>query len=74
MPDDTRRRDRLIGIFLLALVLLNPPVLLLFGGGGEALGLPLLYVYLFAAWLALIVAVAWIAEGRTSRRRRDEEP
>ena len=74
MPDDTRRRDILIGLFLLALVLLNPPVLLLFGGGGTAFGLPLLYVYLFAVWFALIAAVAWIAEGRASRRRRDEEP
>jgi hypothetical protein len=74
MTDDTRRRDRLIGLFLLALVLLNPPVLLLFGGGGTAFGLPLLYVYLFAAWFALILAVAWIAEGRSSRRRHDEEP
>jgi len=74
MPDDTRRRDRLIGLFLLALVLLNPPVLLLFGRGGTAFGLPLLYVYLFAAWLALIAAAAWIAESRSNRRRRDEEP
>jgi hypothetical protein len=74
MPDDTRRRDLLIGLFLLALVLLNPPVLLLFGDGGTAFGLPLLYIYLFAAWLALITTVAWIAEGRSSRRRHDEEP
>jgi hypothetical protein len=74
MLDDSRRRDRLIGLFLLALVLLNPPILWLFGRGSTLFGLPLLYVYLFAAWLAVIAAVAWIAERRAIRRRRDEEP
>jgi hypothetical protein len=74
MLDENRRRDRLIGLFLLALVLLNPPILWLFGRGSVLFGLPLLYVYLFTAWLAVIAAVAWIAEGRAMRRRRDEEP
>jgi hypothetical protein len=72
--DDSRRRDRLIGLFLLALVLLNPPILWLFGRGSTLFGLPLLYVYLFVAWLVVIAAVAWIAEGHALRRRRDEEP
>jgi hypothetical protein len=71
MPDEIRRRDRLIGLFLLALVLLNPPLLMLFGGGGTVFGLPLLYVYVFFAWLLIIAAVAWIAERRPARRRRD---
>jgi len=70
MPDEIRRRDRLIGLFLLALVLLNPPLLMLFGGGDTVFGLPLLYVYIFAAWLLIIGAVAWIAERRAARRRR----
>jgi hypothetical protein len=37
MPDEVRRRDRLIGLFLLALVLLNPPLLMLFGSGDTVL-------------------------------------
>jgi hypothetical protein len=74
MPEDLRRRDRLIGLFLLALVLLNPPIIWLFGRGSTLYGLPLLYVYLFAAWLVVIAAVAWTAEGQAMRRRRDEEP
>lgn len=74
MPEDLRRRDRLIGLFLLALVLLNPPIIWLFDRGDTVFGLPLLYVYLFATWLAVIATVAWIAEGRAIRRRRDEEP
>ena len=74
MPEDLRRRDRLIGLFLLALILLNPPILWLFGRGSTLFGWPLLYVYLFVAWLAVIAAVAWIAERIAGRRRRDEEP
>lgn len=73
MPDDIRHRDRLIGLFLLAMVLFDPPLLLLFGGGATLFGLPVLYLYLFAAWLAIIAAIAWIAERRPTRRRRDED-
>jgi hypothetical protein len=73
MPDDVRRRDRLIGLFLLALALLNPPLLMLFGGGNTVLGLPLLYLYIFLTWLLIIAAVAWIAERRAARRRRDAD-
>jgi membrane protein implicated in regulation of membrane protease activity len=73
MPDEVRRRDRLIGLFLLALVLLNPPLLMLFGGGATAFGLPLLYLYIFVAWLLVIATLAWIAERRAARRRRDED-
>jgi hypothetical protein len=69
MPDETRRRDRLIGLFLLALLLFNPPLLLLFGGDAAPFGLPLLYLYVFVAWLLIIGAVAWITERRKSRRR-----
>jgi len=73
MPDEVRRRDRLIGLFLLALVLLNPPLLMLFGGGDTVLGLPLLYFYIFVAWLLIIATLAWIAERRAARRRRDAD-
>ena len=73
MPEEIRRRDRLIGLFLLALVLLNPPLLLLFGGGDTVLGLPLLYLYVFATWLLIIATLAWISERRAARRRRNAD-
>ena len=68
MPDEARRRDRLIGLFVFGLVLLNPPILLLFGRGQLLFGLPLLYLYLFAVWGALIAAVAAIAERQRRRQ------
>lgn len=73
MPDEARRRDRFVGLFLLALVLLNPPLLLLFGSGRVLFGIPLLYLYLFFAWLLLIALVAWTAERWARRRRSDRE-
>lgn len=65
MPEEARRRDQLIGLFALGLILFNPPLLNLFSGG-TILGWPLLYAYLFFAW-ALVIA---ITAAVVSRRRR----
>jgi O-antigen/teichoic acid export membrane protein len=54
----TARRDRMIGLFVLGLVLFNPPLLNLFGG--SLFGWPALYVYLFGAWTAIIAGVATV--------------
>ena len=54
------RRDRLIGLFVLALILFNPPILNLFGG--TVFGWPALFIYLFVAWALIIAGVAFIAE------------
>lgn len=59
----TIRRDRMIGLFVLGLVLFNPPVLNLFGG--TLLGWPALYVYLFGAWALIIAGIAVVAERGT---------
>jgi hypothetical protein len=56
----TARRDRLIGLFVLGVVLFNPPILNLFGG--TIFGWPALFVYLFAAWALLIAGIAFVAE------------
>jgi len=73
MPDESRRRDRLIGLFVFGLVLLNPPILLLFGRGQLLFGVPLLYLYLFAVWGVLIAAVAAIAERQRRRQAGDRD-
>jgi hypothetical protein len=56
----TARRDRLIGLFIAGVVLLDPPILNLVGG--TIFGWPALYVYLFAAWGMLIAGVAWVMQ------------
>ena len=69
----TARRDRLIGLFIAGVVLLNPPILNLFGG--MIFGWPALYVYLFAAWGLLIGALAWVMQrGAGSPKERKGPP
>ena len=50
------------GIRNRSLLLLNYPILSLFDRPLSLFGLPLLHVYLFVVWLALIVGAAWIVE------------
>jgi hypothetical protein len=61
MPREARRRDRLVGLFALGLILFNPPALWLFSGAA-LFGWPRLFVYLFCAWAALTVMVALTVE------------
>ena len=69
----TARRDRLIGLFVLGVVLFNPPILNLFGG--TIFGWPALFVYLFAAWALLIAGIAVVAErGSTPADDRKAPP
>ena len=53
---------RLVAVFLLGLLLFNYPPLALFSRAVEVAGIPLIYVYLFAAWALLIVLLAAIVE------------
>jgi len=57
-------RDRLIALFLLAGVLFNYPVLSLFNTRASVFGIPLLYVFIFVAWGAIIALAAWIMQRR----------
>lgn len=58
------RRDRMIALFLLALLLFNPPLLRLFGVEGALLGVPVLYAYILGAWAVVIALAALVAERR----------
>jgi hypothetical protein len=58
----TMKGERLVAIFLLGLLLFNYPVLALFNRPTGALGIPLLYAYVFLAWLLLIGLLALVIE------------
>ena len=47
---------------MLGMVLFNFPVLALFNIPGTLFGIPVLYAYIFIAWLLLIVLLALVAE------------
>jgi hypothetical protein len=53
-----------VALFLLGWLLFNYPVLSLFANDTRIWGIPLVYVYLFIAWAALIGAMAMIIEHR----------
>ncbi len=65
MADPVARRRRL-GAFLLAALLLNPPVLVAVDAVGLPGGVPLTPLYLLAAWVGAILLAAW----PPGRRRR----
>ncbi len=67
-----KRRDRLVGLFVAGVVLLNPPVLDLFSGGW-VFGIPSLYVYFFTVWALLIVGLALVLEGRPARSEGNKD-
>jgi len=59
-------RQRMIGLFLLGVLLLYSPLLSVFDTNAELLGFPVIYIYLFGTWVALIALIAWLVErGRT---------
>jgi predicted permease len=60
--------ERLIAVFLLGCLLFNYPLLDLFNSDAKVYGIPLLFAYIFAAWMLLIGLMAWIVEVRPDRR------
>lgn len=60
MPRATLLRQRLLTLFLLALLGLFSPLVARFESMPAWLGIPALYLYLFAVWAVVIAAAAWI--------------
>jgi len=56
--------QRLVALFLLGFLLLNYPLLNLFAGSGQVLGIPVLYAYVFAVWALMIGLMALVIEKR----------
>jgi len=54
MTPDRMKNRRLAGVFLLGWVLFNYPVFSLFNRPTVFLGIPLLYAYVFGAWMLII--------------------
>ncbi len=65
MSKPSLRTNRIVALFLLACLLFNYPVLALFNVGATAAGVPVLYVYIFAAWGLVIALAATVIEGGT---------
>jgi len=64
VADRTAQGQRLVALFLLGWLLFSYPLLSLFNTGGTLWGIPLLYIYLFGVWAALIAAMILVIERR----------
>jgi hypothetical protein len=64
MSDFQSKGQRFVALCLLGTLLFNYPILALFNVPGTVLGVPVLYVYMFIAWAALIATMAWLAESK----------
>lgn len=60
MTFDREKSRRLVGLFLLFVVLYNYPILSLFNISNTISGIPVLYLYLFFVWILSIVLVVII--------------
>lgn len=62
----------LLALWAAGMILLNFPMLIVFGGDAAVLGLPLLPVAIFAIWATLIGALAWAVERRAPQAPDDD--
>jgi hypothetical protein len=59
-----KKGQRLGAVCLVSFLLFNYPVLALFNVPVTALGIPLLYLYIFVAWSVVVALMALIIERR----------
>jgi hypothetical protein len=64
MNKQNTKGQRLVALFLFGNLLFNYPLLALFNRQDNIAGIPVLYLYVFAAWAALIALLAYIIEKR----------
>jgi len=64
----SRRLQKLLGLFVLALVLFNHPVLSIFNREIFIAGIPLLFFYLFIAWFFIVFLLIVVIERRSLLR------
>jgi hypothetical protein len=72
MQAKSRRRELLVALFLLGVLLLTPPLLIVFNQATRLFGVPALYLYLFVVWAALVALVAFTVERRDAAGDLDE--
>lgn len=55
-------RQRLVACTLLAALAFNAPLLWLFDVAVSVAGVPLVFLYLFGIWAAVLAVLAWVVE------------
>lgn len=62
MPETKRQNERLIVMIIIGTIALNFPFLSLFSKVRLFLGIPVLYLYIFSAWVLFILCLALVLE------------
>jgi hypothetical protein len=65
--------QKLIGIFALAILLFNFPLINLFSGTGWIFSLPALYVYIFFCWALIILLTYWVSSPPKNKGSKDKD-
>ncbi len=71
MTRDKINGRRLVGLFLLGMLLFNFPLLSLFNRPILVLGIPVLYLYLFAVWSLIILLILIISSSKPETQLPD---
>ncbi|MGD9310156.1 MAG: hypothetical protein PVG51_13505 [Desulfosarcina sp.] len=71
MTRDKVNGQRLIGLFLVGVLLFNFPLLYLFNQPLLIVGIPILYLYLFTAWALIIVLMLVISRTKAEKTLPD---
>ncbi|MBI5074632.1 MAG: hypothetical protein HZB62_05630 [Nitrospirae bacterium] len=66
IPEPERRVERLLGLLIGGLILLNFPLLSIFSVSAFVCGVPVLYFYLFSIWSLIIGITGFVLRGRSS--------
>ncbi len=72
MTRSSMTSERLASLFLLGVLLFNPPLLSIFDFPDYVLGIPVLYIYLFTAWAVLVVLMALTVESAAAAEEAEE--
>lgn len=64
-----KRNERLVALLIFGCLVFNYPLLDLFNQARSWLGIPVLFLYLFAAWALFILLMAVIVERKRTGRR-----
>lgn len=65
--------QKLIGIFALAILLFNFPIVDLFSGKGRIFSMPLLYVYIFFSWALIILLTFWVSKTPKDKNQKNKD-
>ena len=69
---DKNKHQRLLALFLLFLMLFNYPIINIVNQPVLVAGIPLLYLYLFTAWLIMIVLLALVVRRHLTQKDKYE--